>query len=163
MARKIYSVTPERERDEKKKQLARMLSVSKSTIHEWLSRIDKDAKAAREKKVFDMWMACHSMQEIAEAVGVHKDTVSEVCRKFPKLENSDKAVADHGINFDPPIYNVWKQQEKTPGPKHFGNRKFGGWTICSTGTPSPSISLSILLQAAVRPLISATSGFGGIG
>lgn len=121
MARRIYSVTPERERDEKKKQLARILSVSRSTMHERLSRIDKDSKAAREKRIFEMWMTYHSMQEIADAVGIHKDTVSEICRKFPELENSDKVAADHATDFDPPLYNVWKQQEKTGGSKHFGN------------------------------------------
>jgi DNA methylase len=33
----------------------------------------------------------------------------------------DAAAASHAADFDPPIYNVWKQQEKTPGSKHFGN------------------------------------------
>jgi len=25
------------------------------------------------------------------------------------------------VDFDPPIYNIWKQQEKTSGSGHFGN------------------------------------------
>ena len=121
MARKIYNATPDRERDAKKKELAKILSVSRTTIHEWLSRIDKETKAARDRRIFELWMDCHSMQEIADAVGVHKDTVSEICRKFPELENSDKAAAEHATDFDPPLYNVWKQQERTAGSKHFGN------------------------------------------
>jgi len=79
---------------------------------------------ARDAKIFDMWMACHTQQEIAEAVGITKETVSEIAgicqKKFLETE-SDKAAASHAVDFDPPIYNVWKQQEKTPGSKHFGN------------------------------------------
>jgi hypothetical protein len=29
------------------------------------------------------------------------------------LPESDKAAASHAADFDPPLYNVWKQQEKT--------------------------------------------------
>jgi DNA methylase len=37
------------------------------------------------------------------------------------LPKSDKSTADHATDFDIPIYNIWKQQEKTLGSKHFGN------------------------------------------
>ena len=29
--------------------------------------------------------------------------------------------ANHQTDFDAPLYNVWKQQEKTPGSGHYGN------------------------------------------
>ena len=32
-----------------------------------------------------------------------------------------KPQAEHLTNFEPPIYNVWKQQKKSKGTKHFGN------------------------------------------
>jgi hypothetical protein len=48
--------------------------------------------------------------QIAAACDVHKDTVSEICRNLAELPKSDKAAADHATDFDPPIYNVWKQQ-----------------------------------------------------
>jgi len=34
-----------------------------------LSRIDKDAKDARNRRIFNLWMACYTQQEVAEAVG----------------------------------------------------------------------------------------------
>jgi hypothetical protein len=52
---------------DKKKELATILSVSERTIRNWLSRIDKDAKEARDKRIFERWMACHSQEEIAGA------------------------------------------------------------------------------------------------
>jgi len=42
-------------------------------------------------------------------------TVNEQIEKFIDLvsENqTDKARSQHAIDFDPPIYNIWKQQEK---------------------------------------------------
>lgn len=123
MARKIYGSTPEKERDEKKKQLAKILSVSERTVRDWLSRVDKDAKEARNKRIFDMWMACYTQQEIADAVGIGQ---AEVAKSIPngeiaELNKTDQSSADHATDFTPPIYNIWKQQEKTSGSSHFGN------------------------------------------
>jgi transposase len=122
MARKIYGITAEKDRDEKKKHLARILSVSERTVREWLSRIDKDTRAARDKRIFDMWLACWTQEETAEREGVSvqvvKDVISDLSASLP--ENLQPA-ASHLTDFTPPIYNVWKQQEKTTGVSHFGN------------------------------------------
>jgi hypothetical protein len=124
MARKIYIATPDRERDAKKKQLAKILSVSERSVREWLGRIDKDAKDARDRRIFDMWMACHTQEEIAEACVCSRQTVDAILPEMadlPKLAKPDQSAASHATDFDPPIYNIWKQQEKTSGIKHFGN------------------------------------------
>lgn len=121
MARRIYHAAPERERDEKKKQLAKILSVSDRTIRDWLSRIDKDSKEARDKRIFEMWLACSTMEEIAEATNVSKMEVSRVCNESAELPESYKPSANHQTDFDPPLYNIWKQQEKSNGSSHFGN------------------------------------------
>lgn len=123
MARKIYHITPEKERDEKKKHLAVILSVSERTVRDWLSRLDKDAKEARDKRIFDMWLACYTQQEIADAVGIGQ---AEVAKSIPngvlaELNKTDQSAAEHANDFTPPIYNIWKQQEKTNGSSHFGN------------------------------------------
>jgi transcriptional regulator with XRE-family HTH domain len=121
MARRIYNATAEREREEKKKHLAKILSVSERTIRDWLSRIDKDTKEKRNKRIFASWLACHTQEEIAEQEGITKETVSEICQKMANLPESDKSLASHATDFDPPIYNVWKQQTKSQGVNHFGN------------------------------------------
>ncbi|MFH1635803.1 MAG: DNA methyltransferase [Chloroflexota bacterium] len=121
MARKIYHITPESKRDEKKKQLASILSVSERTIRDWLSRIDKDSKVARNRRIFDLWLACYTQEEIAKETDVSKMEVSRICNEMADLPESYKPAASHLTDFDPPIYNVWKQQEKTSGSSHFGN------------------------------------------
>ena len=40
---------------------------------------------------------------------------------FGHMSESGKAAAAHAIDFERPIYNVWKQQEKSSGSQHFGN------------------------------------------
>jgi len=87
MARKIYHITPERERDEKKKQLAHILSVPDRTLRDWLSRIDKDAKEARDKRIFDLWLACYTQEEIAERENVSREAVSDIVTKFGSFGN----------------------------------------------------------------------------
>jgi predicted transcriptional regulator len=101
--------------------IADALSVSTGKVSEWLSRTVKEQRNRRNRKIIEMWMACYTLDEIADAVAIHKDTASEVCRKFSALNDSDKAAAEHATEFEVPLYNVWKQQEKTPGTKHFGN------------------------------------------
>lgn len=122
MARKIYHATAERERDEKKKVLAKILSVSERTIRDWLSRMDKDSKEARNRRILEMWMACHTQEEISEALKCSVQPIKDVVSDYSAgLPENLKPAAEHLTDFAPPIYNIWKQQEKTPGSSHFGN------------------------------------------
>lgn len=102
--------------------IAAALSVGKATVQKWLSRTVKEEKDKREAKIFDLWLACHTQQEIAEAVGVHPtDKCLRISgHEYLKTENQ-KAAAQHATGFEVSIYNIWRQQEKTPGSAHFGN------------------------------------------
>lgn len=121
MTRTIYHATPEKERHEKKRQLAKILSVPERTVRDWLERIDKDAKEARDKRIFDKWMACWTQDEIAKSENISQPQIKEVLSEMAELPESIKPITNHLADFDPPIYNVWKQQEKTKGTKHYGN------------------------------------------
>lgn len=123
MAFKIYNATAEKDRDEKKKQLAKILSVSDRTVRDWLSRIDKDSKEKRNKRIADLWLACHTNEEIADACGCSQQPVKDAIRDFSaELPKNLKSNSDHADeSFAPPIYNIWKQQEKSNTVGHFGN------------------------------------------
>jgi len=76
-----------------------------SRIRDWLSRVDKDAKEARNKRIFDLWLACWTQQEIADAVGITKQAVDLVCQEManlPKLDKLDQSSADHATDFQTP-------------------------------------------------------------
>jgi hypothetical protein len=84
---------------------------------DWLSRVDKDSREARDRKIFEMWMACYTQFEIAEACDCSEGTVSETASEtasLPKLTQSSSASSSHSSDFDPPIYNIWKQQTQSP-------------------------------------------------
>ncbi len=157
MAKRIYETcvySNQTEREEKKAYLAKILSVSDRTIRDWLSRMDKDAKADLRRLAFDMWLACYTHEEIAEKVGYKRRTVSDFLETVAFGGNGDSAIsaqtldpdsdsdddeetgntlgrwkatkanaplAEHAVDFDVPLYNVWKFKEKTKGSKHFGN------------------------------------------
>lgn len=122
MAKKIYNSTPTKDRDGKKKQLSKILSVSEKTVYRWLGRIDKDAKVERDRRIFELWLACHTQEEIAEAVGCSRQTVDIVLPKMDKcLELAKPAHLHQDEAFEPPIYNVWRQKSKSDDVKHFGN------------------------------------------
>ncbi len=135
MARRIYHTTPERDRQSKKKELAKILSVGESTVRGWLARIDKDSKVKRDQRIFDLWMACYTQQEIAEIIDCPRETVRDSSNNFgdfDKLSKSAKSNADYlldivkpkdsdKVEFTAPQYNVWKFQEKSEGSKHYGN------------------------------------------
>lgn len=122
MATRIYNATPDREKDATKARLARVLSVSDRTVRDWLSRTDKDAKERRDQRIFDLWLACWTQEEIAADVGCDPtDKALRVSGNSEDLPKNQKAASDHATDFDPPIYNVWKQQERTSGASHFGN------------------------------------------
>ena len=48
----------------------------------------------RKAKIFSMYLAGYTMQEIAETVGMHPDTVLETTRKFTEMEKSVKLLAN---------------------------------------------------------------------
>lgn len=124
MAQRIYNGTPEKERKGKKEQLAKILSVSQRVVQDWLSRIDKDAKEQRGRRIFDRWLACWTDEESGNEEGMTPQGVGQITKEnadLQKVSKSDRARAEHATDFDPPIYNIWKQQEKTAGSSHFGN------------------------------------------
>lgn len=143
MARRIYKATPIDEQAAKKKRLAEILSVTPRTVDNWLSRIDKDNKEKRDAEVTRLWLACYTQEEIAEKVGMPRETIKSILAKIetfrfsPKpsefsdikdederwdaIEKNNRENACHEADFDLPIYNVWKQQDKSGDLTHFGN------------------------------------------
>ncbi len=81
-----------------------------------LPPFSKEAVSAYRK------LACNTQQEIADAVGVDPtDKILRVSGNAEELPNNQKSAADHATDFDPPLYNVWKQQSKSNKVGHFGN------------------------------------------
>jgi len=65
---------------------------------------------------FAMWLACHTQEEIAEAVEVPQQTIADWMKDFTEMSKADISVK--WSDFETPIYNVWKQQTKTALKRH---------------------------------------------
>ena len=66
-----------------------------------------------------MWLACATQEEIAEATGVPQPTIKGWTDDFIETLAAKHSIIPPG--FEPPIYNVWKQQAKSNTVSHFGN------------------------------------------
>jgi len=113
-AKRLYALG-----DQKQQDIATALGVSPSTVSSWLSRTIKEEKERKKEKAYEMWLACATQHEIAEAVDVDQKTVTNWHEDFRKTSESEDFLKDR--NFDPPIYNIWKQQTKSNAVGHFGN------------------------------------------
>ena len=85
----------------------------------WLSRTLKEELERKKETAFKLWLACHTQEEIAAAVDMTQQAVALWEKEFTKISEADNFV--NSPDFDPPLYNVWKQQTKTAGVNHFGN------------------------------------------
>ena len=124
MTREIYSRASDKDRPALKQQLPSIMSVTPRTITSWVSRIDKDRQAELRQIAFDLWLACHTQEEITERLNIPQQTISRMVQEdftqIGKLSELGKTAAAFG-DFTPPIYNVWKNQNKSEGVKHPGN------------------------------------------
>ncbi len=103
--------------------IAKMLSVGKASVNAWLSHTIKENKERQNSKIWDMYMACYTDEEIGEAVGLARRTVTErrqhLAEKFSGTFPPN--VLYHEEGWTPPLYNVWRRHEKSNEVTHFGN------------------------------------------
>ena len=107
-----------------KDEIANVLSVTTRSITGYLSDIDKRLREERKQKIFDMWMACYSQEEIAQEI--NSDPTDKNLRLSGNLEdfpNYQKLAALHqDAEFTAPLYNIWTFSKKTNGVSRFDNR-----------------------------------------
>lgn len=106
-----------------KEEICRILSVSNSTVTGYLTDIDKQLREERKAKIFAMYLAGYTNEEIAEDMNISVQPVKEVTTDiFTKLEKNPKNLANfQDSEFDMPIYNVWTFAKKTNDVSHPGN------------------------------------------
>lgn len=113
-AKRLYALG-----DQSQEEIAKALGVSQSTVSQWLSRTLKEEKERKRDKAFGLWLACHTQEEIAAAVGMDRSAISKIEDEFVKKLATDNFT--NSPDFQPPLYNVWKQQSKSNKVDHFGN------------------------------------------
>ncbi len=105
--------------------ISKTLSVRKDTISDWLSRTVKEKKDREEQVILDQWLACHTQTAIAQRIGVTEGAIrqrlEEIVEQFRGNQTTKLLFLDWIADGQVPLYNIWKQQDKTAGVVHFGN------------------------------------------
>jgi hypothetical protein len=102
--------------------IAKTLHVRTEQVNAWLSRTLKEQRDRENAQIMDLWFACYTGAEIGERLELNRTTIE---MRMEELTNSyrDKNLSKLTFqdDFAAPLYNVWKQQEKSNKVKHFGN------------------------------------------
>ena len=110
---------------ESKEEIARVLSVTERTVTGYISDIERNIREARRQKIFDMWMACITQEEIAEDTGLTQPQVKTIIDTFIDLGSISKIYKSRDFSqdadFAPPLYNIWTFAKKSNAVSHFGN------------------------------------------
>jgi hypothetical protein len=59
-----------------------------------------------------MRLACYTQEEIAERESLTHPAIGMILKEtadLPKLTESQQAAANHAVDFELPLYNVWKR------------------------------------------------------
>lgn len=100
-------------------EIAKSLKVRKKKVVSWLKAILDDEKKEREAKIWDMWLSCHTHQEIADAVEISRRSVSEKLQEMAvEFQGNDSATFR---NFEPKPYTIWNFPKLTNKTKVFGS------------------------------------------
>ena len=99
--------------------IARALAVGKNKISTWLKAIVDQEREEREARIWQMWLACHTLEAIAQDVKVQVSHVSEFLRK--NSEKYQQGDSELFRNFEPKVYTVWNFDKATNEVRHFGN------------------------------------------
>ena len=106
MAVRLYNVGTGKTKEE----ICKILSISNSTVTSYLTDIDKQLREERKAKIFSMYLAGYTMQEIADAVGLERSTIT---KDIEGLVNISSLAKNHQVSasfqdseFEVPIYRI---------------------------------------------------------
>lgn len=94
------------------------LSISQATFSRWTKDKRQQKEQEIKQQIYDMWMRCHTQQEIADSASVSIGKVSELAENFKNTHLND---SENFRNFDPQLYTLWNFQKLTNAGKVFGS------------------------------------------
>jgi len=105
-------------------EIGRLISWRKDDVLDATRAIREEEEKERDRRIFELWMACATQQEIADKVGIPQQTVADKLSVLPEQFPGTKSVKLSDFSEDEwkaPIYNVWTFAKKSNTVDHFGN------------------------------------------
>ena len=120
MAVKLYET-----KESTKEELAELLSVTVRAVSGWVQNIDDARKEEVREKIFSMWLACYTDQEIGDTVEHTQQSINKKIPTLQLLENFPKVVklslSYQDADWSPQLYDIWNFKNNANSTKHFGN------------------------------------------
>ncbi len=121
LARKLYSSDQVKD----KARLQAMLGIGQRALAEWLQDIDRAEREERDRRIREMWLACHTQQEIAQEVGLVQSKVAAKIEDLSHIANLQKGIKVRALyeeeGWSVPHFDIWSFAAKTNAASHFGN------------------------------------------
>ena len=97
-----------------------------------------------DRRIAEMWLACYTEEEIAEAVGTGVQPVKDAVSDKNAIWQKNLIFSNYQEpGWQPPLYDVWRAAKKSNDVSHFGNseargswEKFGKFAQCSRHSPT---------------------------
>lgn len=103
---------------------AKIASVRTQTALNWTAGIREAEEQRENEMIFGLWLRCHTQEQIAEATGVPRQTVTrklaELPSSFPGKERA-KLSRFEEETWKPPLFDIWNADRNANEVKHFGN------------------------------------------
>jgi DNA-binding XRE family transcriptional regulator len=154
-AKRLYALGDQSQAD-----IAKVLGVSAPTVSKWLSRTIKEEKEAKQKKAREMWLACATQEEVAEAVGVPRKTIEGLDDGFWRKLPRERFAYFPPASNHPSTTSGSSRPNPTPSAT-LATAKPAGLRTCFTSTPTLPASWSIRLVVVGPPSTLAKSGAAG--
>jgi len=88
-------------------ELAARLGAGERTVREWVRTQREDEKTERQRKALDLYLQCHTQEEIAEKLGWSRETISDDLESFGKNGKSAENTKPDPLRFA----DVWSFTE----------------------------------------------------
>ena len=117
------------------KRLKEAFSIPDRTFSDWTKSLNDELEGQLLEKILDLWLQNKTQEEITNVVGLKQNTVSDKIKQISQFlkeisENAELPIpikyeflADKWrkmSEFQPIIYNIWKQQSYDSENTHFG-------------------------------------------
>ena len=81
------------------------LSVDAASISRWVYDLNQEQKKERQEKIWQLWLACHTLDQIGKTVELSESQVSRTVKDLQKLHLQEMQVPDSLQTF-----NLWNFQ-----------------------------------------------------
>jgi DNA modification methylase/biotin operon repressor len=135
-------------------EIADDLGVSAKSIERWVKTIKDRREKDRIRTIFNLWLACHTEQEIADELGEPQQTIHREVQELPNLDKCPKwvkvaALYEDDADWPPPIYDIWNFEKNENLIRCYGNTHVG--------------IVDYLLYTFTKPFDIVVDPFGGGG